>query len=170
MTVTFLADLASTLDRELQGVLRQLEAYPDERLLWQPVPALPNTAGTLALHLAGNLQHFFGAALARNGYVRNREAEFARRDVPRSEIAAEIGRARAAVAAGVERVGLADLEADAPELLGGYRVRIGDLLVHAVAHVAYHLAQIDAHRRTVTADVISLGMLRPDELRSARTP
>ena len=170
MPVTFLADLGAILDRELQGVLRELDAYPDERLLWQPVPALPNAAGTLALHLAGNLQHFFGAGLARNGYVRNREAEFARRDVPRAEIATEIGRARAAVAAGVERVRLADLETDAPELLGGYRVRIGDMLVHAVAHVAYHLAQIDAHRRTVTADVISLGMLRPDELRSARTP
>ena len=170
MAVTFLADLASTLDRELRGVLRQLEAYPDERLLWQPVAALPNTAGTLALHLAGNLQHFFGAGFAGNGYVRNREAEFARRDVSRAELAAEIERARAAVAAGVERVRPADLEVDAPEPLGGYRVRVGDMLVHAVAHVAYHLAQIDAHRRTVTVDVTSLGMLRPDELRSARAP
>ncbi|HET9040180.1 MAG TPA: hypothetical protein VFN40_08425, partial [Gemmatimonadales bacterium] len=60
MTVPFAVDLAALLDRDLRGLRRQLEAYADERQIWQPVPGLPNTAGTLALHLAGNLQHYVG--------------------------------------------------------------------------------------------------------------
>ena len=64
MTVPFAVDLAAQLDRDLRGLRRQLEAYPDERQIWQQVPGLPNTAGTLALHLAGNLQHYIGARWA----------------------------------------------------------------------------------------------------------
>ena len=168
MSVAFAADLAAQLDRDLRGLGRQLEASPDERLIWQSVPGLPNTAGTLALHLAGNLQHYIGARWAGTGYVRDRPAEFARRDVPRTELLAEIGRARAAVAAGLAAVRVEELDAPYPELVAGCQIRTGDLLVHAAAHLAYHLGQLDAHRRVVTASEGGVGMLRPDELGSAR--
>lgn len=168
MSPAFAAELAAMLDRDLRGLRRELEAYPDERQIWQTVPGLPNTAGTLALHLAGNLQHYIGARWGGTGYVRNREAEFARRDVPRAELVAEIERARAALAAGLAAIRSEELEAVFPELVGGCRVRTGDLLVHAGAHLAYHLGQVDAHRRVVTGNGAALGMLRPDELGSAR--
>lgn len=42
------------LRRELGSLRRELEAYPDEELLWALPPGLPNSAGTLALHLTGN--------------------------------------------------------------------------------------------------------------------
>ena len=168
MPVAFAADLAAMLDRDLRALRRELEAYPDERQIWQPVPGLSNTAGTLALHLAGNLQHYIGARWAGTGYVRDRPAEFARRDVPRAELLAEIERARAAVAAGLAAVRLEELDETFPELVGASRVRTGDLLVHAAAHVAYHLGQLDAHRRVVTGSEAGVGMLKPDELGSAR--
>jgi hypothetical protein len=168
MSAIFAADLAAMLDRDLRGLRRQLEAYPDERQIWRPVPGLPNAAGTLALHLAGNLQHYVGARWGGTGYVRNREAEFARRDVPRAELLAEIERARAAVAAGLAAVRVEELDTEFPELVAGCRIRTGDLLVHAAAHLAYHLGQVDAHRRLVTGDAVGVGMLKPDELGSAR--
>jgi hypothetical protein len=168
MPVAFAADLAAQLDRDLRGLRRQLEAYPDERLLWQVVPGLSNTAGTLALHLAGNLQHYVGALWGGTGYVRNRDAEFARRDVPRAELLAEVERARAAVAAGLAAVRAEDLEATFPERIAGCGVRTGDFLVHCAAHVAYHLGQMDTHRRLVTGNGAGVGMLKPDELGSAR--
>ncbi|MEP6688504.1 MAG: DinB family protein [Gemmatimonadales bacterium] len=168
MAVAFAAELAAQLDRDLRGLRRQLEAYPDERQIWQPVPGLPNTVGTLALHLAGNLQHYIGARWGGTGYVRNRDAEFARRDVPRAELLAEIERARAAVATGLAAVRSEDLDAPFPELVAGCRIRTRDLLVHAAAHVAYHLGQLDAQRRVVTGSSAGVGMLKPDELGSAR--
>jgi hypothetical protein len=168
MTVPFAVDLAALLDRDLRGLRRQLEAYPDERQIWQQVPGLPNTAGTLALHLAGNLQHYIGARWGGTGYVRDRPAEFARRDVPRAELIAEIERARAAVAAGLAAVRAEELEVDFPELVAGCRIRTLDLLVHAAAHAGYHLGQVDSHRRVVTGSGAGVGMLRPDELGTAR--
>ncbi|MGZ8391951.1 MAG: DinB superfamily protein, partial [Gemmatimonadales bacterium] len=92
-----LQSVAAILDRDLRTLRREVEAYPDDRGLWQGVPGIPNVAGTLVLHLAGNLQHYIGACLAQTGYVRDRPAEFARRDIPRSELVRDIEAARTAV-------------------------------------------------------------------------
>ena len=168
MPVARAAELAAMLDRDLRTLRRELEAYPDERQIWQPVRGLANTAGTLALHLAGNLQHYVGARWGGTGYVRNRDAEFGRRDVPRAELIAEIERARASVAAGLGAVRPEELDADFPELIGGCRVRTGDFLVHTAMHFAYHLGQVDSHRRVVTGNGEGVGAVRPAELGSAR--
>jgi hypothetical protein len=156
------------LDRDLRTLRRELEAYPDERQIWQAVPGLANTAGTLALHLAGNLQHYVGARWGGTGYVRNRDAEFGRRDVPRAELIAEIERARVAVAAGLGAVRPQELDVEFPELIGGCRIRTGDFLVHTAVHCAYHLGQVDSHRRIVTGSGEGVGAVRAAELGSAR--
>ena len=168
MPVALAADLAAMLDRDLRTLRRELEAYPDERQIWQPVPGLANTAGTLALHLAGNLRHYVGARWGGTGYVRNRDAEFARRDVSRAELIAEIERAREAVVVGLGAVRPEELDAEFPELIGGCRVRTGDFLVHTTVHFAYHLGQVDSHRRVVTGNGEGVGAVKPAELGSAR--
>jgi hypothetical protein len=165
---TLAADVAALIDRELRTLRREIEAYPDERQIWEEVPGMPNTGGTLALHLAGNLQHYVGACWARTGYVRDRDAEFARRNVPRAEIVAEIERARAAVAAGLANVDDATLASDYPEIVTQARLRTGEYLVHLALHFAYHLGQLDMHRRVITGNPTGVGALRPAELRSAR--
>src|SRR3954447_11713730 len=86
--------VAAIVDRELRTLGRELEAYPEEHLIWRAVPGIPNSGGTLALHLAGNVQHYIGAQLGHTGYVRDRPAEFARRDVPRAELLEEVETAR----------------------------------------------------------------------------
>lgn len=137
--------------RDLAAVERELEAYGEEARIWATPPGVSNSAGTLALHLAGNLQHFIGARLGNNGYVRNRDAEFASRDVPRSELVAELRRASAAVGAALEHLDPARLGEEHPDsFTGGKRVTVGLLLGHLSAHLAYHLGQIDYHRRLVT--------------------
>lgn len=143
-----------------------MEGYPDERGLWQEVPGISNVAGTLVLHLTGNLQHYLGARLGQTGYVRDRPAEFARRDVPRSELLRQIEAARAAVKIALSRA--PDLEAEFPETVAGKRVGTGDYLVHLATHFAYHLGQIDYHRRVVTGAAFAVDAVRPAELSSAR--
>jgi hypothetical protein len=168
MGTDFAAGIAAILDRDLRALRRELEAYPDERQVWQEVPGLPNTAGTLALHLAGNLQHYIGARWAGTGYVRDRDAEFARRRVPRAELVAEIERTRTVISTGLERVTPEELGEDYPEPIAESHVRTEEYLVHLCTHFTYHLGQLDAHRRIVTGNASGVGALRPAELGSAR--
>lgn len=140
------------LTRELFALRRAVEAYPDDASLWRPLAGIANVGGTLALHVAGNLQHYVGAVLGRTGYVRDRDAEFSRRDVPRAEILGEIDAAIAAVERGLESVGDDVLPRPFPEKVAGREVATGDYLVHLASHLAYHLGQLDYHRRLVTGD------------------
>jgi uncharacterized damage-inducible protein DinB len=159
--------VAAILERDLRALRREVEAYPDERQIWQAVPGLPNTAGTLVLHLAGNLRHFVGARLGRTGYVRDRAAEFGRRDVPRAELLREIGEAERALGA-LATLDDGALAAEFPDPIGGNRVATGDFLVHLVAHCTFHLGQIDYHRRVVTRRGEGVGAVAIAELATAR--
>jgi hypothetical protein len=163
-----LQSVAAILDRDLRALRREVEAYPDEHGLWQEVPGISNVAGTLVLHLAGNLQHYLGARLGQTGYVRDRPAEFARRDVPRSELVRQIEAARAGVRAALSGPAQPDVTAEYPEAVGGLKVAIGDYLIHLTTHFAYHLGQIDYHRRVVTGTASAVDAMRPAELSSAR--
>ena len=162
------AAVASVLERDLAGLRREVEAYADEADLWRMVPGLPNSAGTLALHIAGNLQHFIGRHLAGTGYIRDRPAEFSRRNVPRVELLREIDAARAAVRSGLSRSSPTLLSEEYPEPIAGMTVATGEYLVHLATHLAYHLGQVDFHRRMVTGNTAGVGAVRPADLASAR--
>jgi hypothetical protein len=160
--------VAAILDRDLRAARRELEAYPDERQIWRAVPGVPNSAGTLALHLAGNLQHYIGALLGHTGYVRDRPAEFALRDVPRAELLQGLETARSVVGSVLARLRDEDLPKQLPEIITGVRVDTEEYLVHLLVHLAYHLGQMDVHRRVVTGNASGVGAVRPTELGSAR--
>ena len=163
------AAIGTILDRDLDTLRREIEAYSDEKELWQSAPGISNTAGTLALHLAGNLQYYFGTRLGGTGYVRDRAAEFARRDVPRVELLKEVEAARRAVHAGLAQLSAAQLADEYPEVIAELRVTTAEYLIHLTTHFAYHLGQIDYHRRIVTGSEVVVGAMRPAALSSART-
>ena len=144
--------IETVVTRELRAIRREIEAYPDNASLWRAIPGMPNTGGTLALHVAGNIQHFFGALLGKDGYVRNRDAEFARRDVPREELLKGIDAAITSVERTLRGLSDADLAKAYPELIAKRTVATHVFLVHLATHLAYHLGQMDYHRRTVTGD------------------
>lgn len=161
MTVT---DLRTVLLRDLKGLQRQVLAYPDDRAPWIDVPGLPNSGGTLVLHLVGNLQHFVGAVLGASGYVRDRDAEFSRRDVGRAELSAEVQRTIDAVDRALDGFDAARLAEPYPLELGGKRVGTGRFLMHLVAHLGYHLGQIDYHRRSTAPTSGAVGSVAVTEL------
>lgn len=163
-----LPGIAALLDRDLRTLRREVEAYPDDGSLWRSIPGIANVGGTLVLHLTGNLQHYLGARLGGTSYIRDRDAEFARRDVPRSELLREIEAARAAVKTAVSRISEQELAADFPESVGGVRVQAGEYLMHLSTHFAYHLGQLDYHRRVVTGSAAGVDAVRAAELASAR--
>ena len=162
------AAVAAILDRDLQALAREVAAYPDERALWETPPGVLNSSGTLALHLTGNIRHFLGAVLGDTGFVRDRPAEFSARDVPRTVILNQIEEARAAVRAAAARAGDEIESRDFPEVVSGLRVATGEYLIHLVSHFAYHLGQVDYHRRMVTGDTRGVEAVRAAELATAR--
>lgn len=160
--------LAVLMVRELRAVKRELDLYPDESSIWTPIPGLPNTAGTLALHIAGNLQHFIGAILGGTGYVRDRDAEFARRTVPRSELHERLDAAIAAVEKTLRGLSHDALSAPYPEPVAKRTVHATTFGLHLLTHLAYHLGQIDTHRRAVTGNAAGVDAVSVRELPEVR--
>lgn len=140
--------LADIMIRDLDRLRDEVAAYPNEASLWRLAGGIANSGGTLALHLAGNLQHFIGAELGANGYERDRDREFAARGVPRAELVEGIGSARAVVDQVVGGLGADELAAPWPG-----RTPLGDgattlqMLLHLSGHLMYHAGQVNYHRR-----------------------
>jgi hypothetical protein len=156
--------LRTILARDLRAVRRELEAYPDDASVWALPPGIANAAGTLALHLAGNLRHFVGACLGGTGYRRDRPSEFTRRDVSRAELLAGLDAALADVDRALAGLDPERAEAPFPEVIGGHTLPTSVMLLHLSAHLAYHLGQVDYHRRLVTGDGRTVGAVAVAEL------
>lgn len=150
--------LGRAMMRDLESLRAQLNGYQDERDIWRLVPGVTNSAGTLALHLAGNVQHYIGAELGQTGYVRDREAEFDTRDLPRAELLERVEAARSALQVGLQEMRDQTLEAEYPVEVGGVRLPNGLFLLQLATHLAYHLGQVDYHRRVVTGGASLAGM------------
>jgi uncharacterized damage-inducible protein DinB len=166
--MTTLTDsLAAIFNRDLTTLRMEVEAYPSDEALWRVAPGISNSGGTLALHLAGNLQHFIGALLGKSGYVRDRDREFGARDLPRQEVVGQVAQAMAVVAQTLAALSLARLEEPYPEPVAKVRVTTGDFLIHLASHLTYHLGQVDYHRRLITGGAPLSGALSPTRLASA---
>lgn len=155
------AAVRTLLARDLRTLAREVSAYPSDELLWRTVPGIANPGGTLALHMIGNVQHFIGAVLAGNGFVRDREAEFATRDLTRAEVSARIASAAKSVDGALAQITPEQWASAYPIGVGGRRLGTAEFVEHLVAHFAYHLGQMDYHRRMVgpesgTVDAMSL--------------
>lgn len=156
------------LVRDLETLAREVEAYPDEPSLWATPPGTSNSGGNLALHMVGNLQHFIGAQLGKTGYVRDRETEFSGRDVPRRQVLASIRSTIEVVNRVVPSLSPNIMSADFPLPVGDSRVTTEDFLLHLTTHLAYHLGQVDYHRKLVTGQATGVGAQSPAKLYSAR--
>lgn len=151
--------IARLMQRELEAFERELALFPDEATVWRVVPGVTNAAGTLVLHCCGNLQHFVGHVLGGTAYVRDRDAEFSRRDVPRAILIHELQTTRRVV--GEVLADVSDEQLDAPygEAVGGVTMVTGLFLTHLATHLAFHLGQAGYVRRCVTGDVRSASPL-----------
>ena len=151
------ADLLILFRRDLCCVIREVQLFPDDAVLWRTVPGIANSAGNLALHLAGNLQHFVGAVLGGTGYVRQREREFARREGTRISIIAELEATLVAVETGLTALTAEAQAAIFPTPVGPHRPPTGIFLLHLATHLAFHLGQAGYLRRALTGDAGATG-------------
>ena len=146
-----LESLKTLLVRDLNKLESELLLYPSEESLWKVDKAISNSAGNLCLHLCGNLQHFIGAVLGHSSYVRNRDNEFAARNIARKDLIAEIGRTRKAVEETLPSLTEQQLQSNYPVDVFGKPMTTLYFLIHLSAHLGYHLGQVNYHRRLVAS-------------------
>lgn len=157
-------DLLTLLRRDVACLAREVAAFPDDATLWRTLPGIANSAGNLALHVAGNLSHFIGAVLGHTGYVRHREAEFAQREGARAEVIARLEAAAQEVEAGLRALAETDFAATYPQAIGGHQVPTGRFLLHLATHTAFHLGQAGYLRRALTGEACATGGMAIAEL------
>ena len=137
--------------RDLNRLQQEIEAYRDEACIWHVDNAIANSAGNLCLHLVGNLTTYISAELGGVAYTRNREQEFSRKAVPRAELIAQIVKTRREIEQALQALSANDLRAEYPLLVFDYKTSTEYFLVHLATHLAYHLGQINYHRRLLDA-------------------
>ena len=142
-----LNSLIELFDRDLRKLEKEILAYQKEKHLWLLSKLIPNTAGNLALHICGNLQHYIGAVLGKSGYVRNRDQEFEIKDVKREKILEEIQDTETVVEQTLSNMTHDALTKSYPKQALGYNMTTEFFLVHLYGHLNYHLGQVNYHRR-----------------------
>lgn len=157
--------LRTVLLRDLDALDREIAAYPDDESVWLTPPGILNSGGNLALHLIGNIRHFFGGTLAKNGYVRNRDAEFGTKGLSRGEIREQIRQATAELDAALDVITDDQLSSVFPLPIRDFRVGTATFLVHLAVHFGYHLGQVDYHRRLSTSNPPSANAMAMEPLK-----
>ena len=139
--------LTELYERDLNKLRDEIAQYTDENDLWKTSDGISNSAGNLCLHLTGNLKHFFGAVIGGTGYVRDRDAEFANKNISRSEMLADIDATRNVVLSTLAGLTEEDLDKPYPIEVFGQTMTTGYFVTHLATHFNYHLGQINYHRR-----------------------
>ena len=145
-----LKTLTKLFERDLDRLASEVAAFPETQL-WALGGTVRNSAGNLALHLTGNLQHFIGAQLGKTGYVRDRAFEFSGK-VTQAALLAEIETAKAAVSQALSAMEDKALEDAYPMEVFGHEMTTGYFLVHLQGHLNYHLGQINYLRQLLPSE------------------
>lgn len=141
--------LKSLFNRDLNKLKIEIASYQTENQIWAIDKNISNSAGNLCLHLMGNINTYIGAGLGKTGYIRDRPLEFSLKDIPKSELISKIDATILVVNNTLDSLTEADLEAVYPEIVFEKEMTTGYFLVHLSTHLAYHLGQINYHRRLI---------------------
>jgi len=139
--------LIKLFTRDLKALKREVNLYKDEKNLWIVTKDISNSSGNLCLHLVGNLNHFIGATLGGSGYVRQRDLEFSLKAIPKSDLINQISDTIDVVENTLSNLTEVDLEKEYKRRVFEDTMTTEYFLVHLSMHLAYHLGQINYHRR-----------------------
>ncbi|MEO8568801.1 MAG: DUF1572 family protein [Ginsengibacter sp.] len=144
-----LTSITALFERDLNRLIKEIQSYKDDNDIWRIKEGISNSAGNLALHLIGNLNHFVGATLGNTGYVRDREKEFSDKNVPQKKLIEDIGETIVVVRTALKNLSKDDLEKDFPHSFNNIISSTEFVLLHLLGHLNYHLGQINYHRRLI---------------------
>jgi uncharacterized damage-inducible protein DinB len=139
--------LNQLFQRDLEKLKSEINLYQKEENLWLTTANISNSAGNLCLHLVGNLNAFIGAALGKTNYIRHRDLEFSLKNIPKAELTTRIENTMKVVEASLNGLSESRLSEDFPIKVFQEKTSTGYMLFHLTTHLAYHLGQINYHRR-----------------------
>lgn len=139
--------LNKIIQRDLQKLKSEIESYKDESNLWRIEKNISNSAGNLCLHLVGNLNTYIGATLGQTGYVRDRDAEFSLKNIPRKELIQKIEDTISVVNKVLPTLDDDTIQKEYPLLVLKEKTSTEYFLIHLTTHLGYHLGQVNYHRR-----------------------
>ena len=139
--------LSTFFERDLDKIITEISLFENENDIWKIKEGILNSAGNLALHIIGNLNHFIGTTLGNTGYVRNRDEEFSLKDIPRETLIADINDLKETVKNTLSKLSSSDLQNDFPIKIRDEVFSTQNMLVFLLAHLNYHLGQINYLRR-----------------------
>lgn len=149
--MNFAHELSSLVKRDLSTLERHVQAFPSSELVWTAAPGVANSAGTLVLHLEGNLREYIGRQLGGIAYSRNRDDEFKIRGLDKDELCRRIAHLRDTIPAVIASLSPDRLATRYPEAFLERELSVQASLVHLHGHLGWHMGQIDYLRRILTA-------------------
>ncbi|HVZ97709.1 MAG TPA: DUF1572 family protein [Chitinophagaceae bacterium] len=136
-------------ERDLNKLIEEISLYKNGEDIWNIREGINNSAGNLTLHIVGNLKHFIGATLGKTGYVRERDKEFSLKNIPRDQLVAEVKDTIHILKNTLSRLSEEDLEKDFPLPINHSVSSTVTVLIYLLAHLNYHLGQVNYHRRLI---------------------
>jgi len=133
----------------LPKIERCLELLSDEQIWWRANPQ-SNSIGNLLLHLSGNVRQWIVCGVGGANDARDRDAEFAQREViPREELLARLKQTLSEADSA-----LASFQSDRllePMQIQGCEVTALEAILHVVEHFSMHAGQIVLLTKQLTA-------------------
>jgi uncharacterized damage-inducible protein DinB len=135
--------------RDIQKLHHEIELYKDESKIWEILDGTSNSGGNLTLHLVGNLNTYIGKNLGNTGYIRNREAEFSSKNIPKETLLKAILDVKDVVSNVLQNLTDKQMKGIYAEEVLGYEMTTEYFLIHLHGHLTYHTGQINYHRRLI---------------------
>lgn len=139
--------LKNLFNRDLNKLKLEIGSYQNESKIWCIDKNISNSAGNLCLHLIGNLNTYVGAQIGKTDYIRDRELEFSQKDIQQLELIAQIDATIIVINNSLDQLTDENLKDEYPLLVFEAKTSTEFMLVHLTTHLAYHLGQINYHRR-----------------------
>jgi hypothetical protein len=142
-------EFVALYNREVNKVISEVTAYPTDDQMWLVLPGTINSGGNLVQHLIGNLRTYIGLELGNVAYERDRDAEFRKRLLTKTDMLSELQVLQSILAETLEGLSEADLNREYPDevlsMFSGQTVSM--ILTHLLTHLGWHLGHINYHRR-----------------------
>ena len=140
-------NLNTFFKNDLTKLATNISLFKDEASVWQTKEGVTNSAGNLALHLTGNLNHFIGKTLGGTDYVRKRDEEFSLKNIPREKLISDINGLKETIEKTLPKLSEEDLQKDFPLKIREEVYSTQNMLIYLLAHLNYHLGQVNYLRR-----------------------
>jgi uncharacterized damage-inducible protein DinB len=129
-----------------RDILSSLEGLPAEALDWSPGPGM-NSLAVLVFHLTGSERYWIGDVAMGEFSGRNRDAEFAVRNVEPAILKKRLEESLAYAQEALGRLTLQQLDQEHLAPADGRKVTAAWAILHALDHAALHLGHIQLTRQ-----------------------